>query len=390
MQKSNNPDFVDINEFDYPLAEEKIPAQPLEVRHNSKLLVYKSREIQDSVFLNISDFLPSNACIVANNTKVFPARLIFKKTTGAAIEIFCLEPIPEATPQPNRVVWRVLVGNLKRWKSDTLVLNHLKATLLQKETDTCLVAFEWEGKHTFYEILDAFAELPLPPYMKRKATQADKERYQTVYAQHTGSVAAPTAGLHFTNDVFNRLSEKGIEHHYLTLHVGAGTFKPVTEKNALLHLMHSEQFTISKKLIDKILQGSPIVAVGTTSMRVLETLYGLGVKSHLQKQLCTQWNQADSVFLQSELTLEQALQTLLQYMTAQSLDTLSGSTQIYITPGFQFRICKGLITNFHQPKSTLILLVSAFIGSHWRKVYNHALNNHYRFLSYGDSSLLMP
>lgn len=395
MDKHN---YININDFDYDLPESKIPNKPLANRDESKLLVYKGGQIENRIFKNLAEELPENTHLVFNNTKVFPARLHFVKDTGSLIEIFCLESISSTISLPNNsftATWRVMVGNLKRWKSGKLLHYDdrfgLQVQLLEKQNDTCIVTFEWKNEFIFYGVLEAIAELPLPPYMHRKADESDRKRYQTVYAQHLGSVAAPTAGLHFTGDVLKSLAAKGIHKTEITLHVGAGTFKPVKTENALEHDMHSEKFSISLASLEAIMKSGFVIPVGTTSMRLLESLYWLGVKNHENPtELQTTISQWDAYQLSSQLTVDEALKALSNAMNRHQISTLQGATQIYIFPGYQFKICKGIITNFHQPKSTLLLLVSALIGENWKKVYQYALENEYRFLSYGDSSLLLP
>lgn len=382
--------FIDINEFDYPLPDNRIPNKPKPVRDESKLLVYNKGELKEDIFYSLSKYLPQNAHLIFNNTKVFPARLVFQKSTGALIEIFCLEQLSST---PNSAVWKVLVGNLKRWKGELLNKSeyNLTVSLLENHGETCIVSFGWEGANNLYEILEKLAELPLPPYMNRKADEEDRIRYQTTYAQFTGSVAAPTAGLHFTERVFSDLKSKNIPSSELTLHVGAGTFKPVKVENALEHEMHSEKFTISTATIENILKNDFVIPVGTTSMRVLESLYWLGLKKELSPQDHSfQVFQNDAFQLSATISVRQSLEKLLEYTQKHHLKQISGSTSIYITPGYEFKVCKGIITNFHQPKSTLLLLISALIGGNWKKIYDFALKNDFRFLSYGDSSLLIP
>ncbi|MFN0049137.1 MAG: S-adenosylmethionine:tRNA ribosyltransferase-isomerase [Cytophagales bacterium] len=394
MDKHN---YININDFDYDLPESKIPNKPLANRDESKLLVYKNGEIQSSLFKNLAKFIPDNSHLVFNNTKVFPARLHFTKDSGSSIEVFCLESISNTLPISSSSYsanWKVMVGNLKRWKSGKLVHMNIEfgltIELIERLSDTCLVRFEWKTEPNFYVVLEAIAELPLPPYMHRKADDSDKKRYQTVYAQHLGSVAAPTAGLHFTDEVLKTLNEKKVSSSQITLHVGAGTFKPVKTENAIEHEMHSERFSIGIEAIENLLKNDFVIPVGTTSMRLIESLHWLGVKNMMHPDsLQTFVNQWDAYTLPSEVGVNLALENLMMAMERNKIYVLEGATQIYIYPGYQFKICKGIITNFHQPKSTLLLLVSALIGENWKKVYQYALENEYRFLSYGDSSLLL-
>jgi len=394
MQPSNP---IHINDYDYDLPESKIPNKPLPNRDESKLLVYNQGDIATASFQSIAEYIPANALMVFNNTKVFPARLIFEKETGSAIEIFCLEAISPTITTENKTYsaqWQVMVGNLKRWKSGKLkyfsTVFNLSAEFLERSGDTCIVKFEWEHEEAFFTVLEQIAELPLPPYMNRKADEADKNRYQTVYAQHLGSVAAPTAGLHFTPAVLDSLQIKSIQTTEITLHVGAGTFKPVKTENAVEHEMHSEKFTITKEAIEKILNSEFVIPVGTTSMRLMESLYWLGVKNKISENgLQTVLNQWDAYQLPHTFSVNESLQHLLAIMQNHKLKSLQGATQIFIVPSYEFKICKAIVTNFHQPKSTLLLLVSAFIGDNWKKVYQFALANDFRFLSYGDSSLII-
>lgn len=377
-----------IDDFDYILPESKIPDRPLPQRDKSKLLVYKKGNMETSIFEELPHHLPDNYLLVFNDTKVFPARLIFQKDSGTFIEVFCLSPLP-SKQEKNVMLWQCMVGNAKRWKDEILALESgsykINATLISREEDLFNVKFEFEGSENFYEIVENLALLPLPPYMNRKADQSDKERYQTVYAKHEGSVAAPTAGLHFTDEVLAKINNRA----YLTLHVGAGTFKPVKEKEVSKHVMHSENFTISTELLQKLAANECIIPVGTTSMRVLESLYHLGCK-WLEHDFCSEIKQWDGMENTKSHSYQNVFHYMSQHLEANNQSTLSGSSQIFILPGYKFRVCKGIITNFHQPKSTLILLVAALVGDDWRRIYDFALQNDFRFLSYGDSSLLLP
>ncbi len=390
--------FINISDYDYELPDSKIPNKPLPNRGESKLLLYKNENITTNIFNNIDAHVPENALMIFNNTKVFPARLHFIKDTGSQIEVFCLESIGATISiltNSYTAVWKVMVGNLKRWKSGKLIhLNKdfdLTIEMISRHNDTCEVKFEWKNEPNFYAVLEQIAELPLPPYMNRKADESDKNRYQTVYAQYLGSVAAPTAGLHFTTSILQNLKSKGILTNEITLHVGAGTFKPVKTENAAEHEMHSEKFSITIETIKNIMKSEFVIAVGTTSMRLIESLYWLGIKNKIaENELQSIVNQWDAYQLPNHYSTQEGLQYLIDTMKKHKLSILHGATQIYILPGYNFKICKGIVTNFHQPKSTLLLLISAFIGENWKKVYQYALENNFRFLSYGDSSLLLP
>lgn len=399
---------IRINDYDYPLPEEKIAKFPLVERDHSKLLLYrKNQPVTEDKFYHLEKHLSERSLLVFNNSKVIQARIPFYKSTGAKIEIFCLNPVdpPEfssAFQQQNRIVWKCLIGNLKKWKVDNLEKkipvdnSHLKLIAHKKEKideSAYLIEFTWNGDLTFGEILDISGIIPIPPYLNRESEAIDTVRYQTIYSKWKGSVAAPTAGLHFTGPVFQSLAAKNIETLELTLHVGAGTFKPVKEKNALDHRMHAELFTVSAMEIEKITENhNNIIAVGTTSLRTLESIYWLGVKSTVQKHefnpdYLGQWEYED---LPQNISVKNALESLLNFMKKSNTDVLISHTQIMIVPGYTFRVIKGLITNFHQPKSTLLLLISSLVGDDWKKIYDYALKHDFRFLSYGDSSLLLP
>ncbi len=401
---------INLNDYTYILPEERIAKFPLENRDQSKLLVYEKGNIYERQFFNLPELLPANSLLVFNNTKVIPARIFFRRSTGAIIEIFLLEPV---LPSPvvaiamgakGKAVWKCMVGNLKKWKDEEVlnrevtaaatILNtiNLEAKWFNKEK--LQIEFSWNNEEvSFLDILNAAGKIPIPPYLNREANENDNNQYQTVYAKNEGAVAAPTAGLHFTDKVLQQLSIKGIEQEFITLHVSAGTFQPVKNKDDVQqHDMHSEQIIFSKSNIEKLLQNAGnIIPVGTTSMRSLESLYWYGVKLlsgtdtdfHVTKLFAYE-NEAKNI------SVTEALQAVLQYMNYKQLAQIHGNTEILIMPGYKFKMCKGLITNFHQPDSTLILLVAAFIGDNWRKVYDYALKNNFRFLSYGDSSLLLP
>jgi len=392
---------INIKEYNYELPNEKIAQYPLEQRDESKLLVYGHSNIAHSVFKSIDTFLPSNSVLFFNNTRVIPARLIFKKESGAEIEIFILQPVEpsslvhEAMQIKHSVSWQCAIGNLKRWP-DEVTLTHpylngkLNAKLISRKQG--IVSFSWTSPElTFAEILKECGSTPLPPYLKRKAEAADKERYQTIYSQADGAVAAPTAGLHFTEKVLTNLKEKGIDMEFLTLHVSAGTFLPVKTENALEHAMHAEQILIHKKAIERLInKDKKIVAVGTTSMRTLESLYWYGSKLISDKNAEFVIHKMDPYEIHATATKEESIEAILRKMEKENIDFISGETSIYIVPGYTFKVCNGLATNFHQPSSTLMLLIAAFVGEDWKKIYQAALENNYRFLSYGDSSLLMP
>ncbi len=405
--------MLSISDYDYPLTDDRIAKYPLAERDHSKLLLFANGHISEDIFCNIAQHLSHDSLLVYNNTRVIPARLVFHKQTGARIEVFCLEPLSPSDYQLNLsstqpVEWKCMIGNLKKWKGKTLQLpvadTCLSAQLLSTSGNTSRVRFSWDRSDlSFAALLDKAGELPIPPYLNRQTEESDKTTYQTVYSKIKGSVAAPTAGLHFTQSVLSSLREKGIRTTELTLHVGAGTFQPVKTEDANLHVMHTEIIAVPRKAIADVLANlGHVVAVGTTSVRTLESLYFIGEK--LQKL-----SAADNTYPHSEelnaafsvgqfepyqtehsLPVRDALQAILDYLDATGQQTLHASTQIMIRPGYTFRIVCRMITNFHQPKSTLLLLVSAFVGEQWRDIYNYALSHDFRFLSYGDSSLLSP
>jgi S-adenosylmethionine:tRNA ribosyltransferase-isomerase len=404
----SDPGNIRIQDYDYLLPAEQIAQFPLETRDASKLLVYKDGHISDERFSGIGQHLPENSLLVFNNTRVIRARLLFRKPTGGQIEIFCLEPlsptaeIQEAFHQTTASTWKCLVGNMKRWKSETLMIECLADGIIHQlfaelKTDckdgAFEISFHWSPpEKTFSEILELIGIIPLPPYINRTAVPSDNDRYQTVYAEHEGSVAAPTAGLHFTPARIEKLRSDGFETENVTLHVGMGTFRPVGVEQIRDHVMHHEKIVISRNTIHQLLLNlnRPVIAVGTTSARTLESLYWLGVsliQDHSEKHpVVSQWipyQQNPG----SMITAGQSLQALINYLDERKLVEYSGETQLMIVPGYQYRIISGLITNFHFPKSTLLLLVAAMIGNDWRRVYAHALDNGYRFLSYGDSCL---
>ena len=427
---------ISIEEYNYPLPDERIAKYPLSERDASKLLVLKNGDITSSNFKNISDFLPKDSLLIFNETKVVRARLQFTKESGAAIEIFCLEPITGngdyqlafSSSSPSR--WRCLVGNSRRWKNDKLAMEvdvrlqdhkttrlqeangqqpmvngqqstakSQKATLyaerLEKNDNYSVVEFSWEpAELSFAEILEAAGEIPLPPYLHREAEASDRERYQTVFAKHEGSVAAPTAGLHFTNELIDKLKNEGISFEEVTLHVGAGTFRPVSSEKIGEHEMHSETIAVRKSCIENLIKNSDktIIPVGTTSMRTIESLYWMGVML-IEEGLEERNIHLNQWFPYKERetlpSAEESLSAILKYMEMYHMDVFHASTALMIAPSCKVNIAKALITNFHQPKSTLLLLVSALIGDKWKDVYQYALDNDFRFLSYGDSCLFV-
>ncbi len=397
---------IAIAEYDYPLPDERIAKYPLAQRDASKLLLYKGGEVSESVFSSLPTHLPQGGLMVFNNTKVIQARLRFKKDTGATIEVFCLEPempsdYQQVFQQTSECVWQCLVGNSARWKSGVLsqtVNIDGKEVVLSVERVNCgavnSVRFFWNGGFSFAELLEAVGELPIPPYLNRKTEESDNKTYQTVYSKVKGSVAAPTAGLHFTPEVLQAVAAAGIECEEVTLHVGAGTFKPVKSELIAEHDMHEEYIEVSLPLLKKLIVAEGrVVAVGTTSVRTLESLYFLGEAVSETPDILPdalhvgQWQPYNR---EHTLTTKEALQALVCYLEKNNLAALHAHTQIMIAPGYTFRVVKAIVTNFHQPKSTLLLLVSAFVKGNWRKIYDYALEHNFRFLSYGDSSLLLP
>lgn len=399
-----HPSNIRIEDYNYDLPLDKIAVEPLQERDQSKLLLYKKQSIQEDVYRNISQHLPENSLLIFNNTKVIYARLLFKKTSGSTIEIFCLEPTnaafgyDETLKQTVSVKWNCLVGGASKWKEPTLYQTltygdltiELQAKQIQKHSTYFEIEFSWNNGISFSEILTLAGNIPLPPYIKRKAEEKDKERYQTSFAKTEGSVAAPTAGLHFTDEIFENLKLKNIDTDFLTLHVGAGTFKPVSADTLEDHEMHGEWINVNTALIKKLNANEFITAVGTTSLRTLETLYWLGVKVHKKMKnplSLSQWEVYDELS-NTQLTKKEALKSLIAYLESNNLKSLYTQTHILIAPGYQFKIAKALVTNFHQPQSTLLLLVAAAIGDNWKKIYNYALNNNFRFLSFGDGCLI--
>lgn len=397
---STSDRIIDIKEYTYDLPEEKIALFPLAQRDESKLLVYNAGRIDHRHFHNLPDLLPGNSFLFFNDTRVIPARLHFKKDTGATIEIFLLTPhapadIPTAMQATGHCSWKCTIGNLKRWKKDSQLVKQLGAISLNavlRDPVEGVVEFSWSPVRSFASVIELAGETPLPPYLHRKAEKEDRARYQTIYSHHDGAVAAPTAGLHFTESVLAALKGKGIQYDFLTLHVSAGTFQPVKVNDASKHVMHSEKIVVQRTTVSALLQPDKfIVPVGTTSMRTLESLYWLGAKllKNPDAEFIIRQEDADELGKNAPATAD-ALHAVLSYMDRKETDTVAGRSAIYILPGYTFRLCDALITNFHQPGSTLMLLVAAFTGNDWRSIYQEALTNNYRFLSYGDSSLLIP
>ncbi|MDD4108325.1 MAG: S-adenosylmethionine:tRNA ribosyltransferase-isomerase [Prolixibacteraceae bacterium] len=396
---------IRINDFNYQLSEDRIARYPLSSRDESKLLIWKNGKPAADRFKNLPGHLPGNSLLVFNNTKVIHARLHFRKETGAKVEIFCINPIDPSDHQltfgsKGRVVWECIVGNSKKWKKETLkkIISCgnssavLEAAKIGRKNDIHIIEFRWDGELTFSEIIEKAGVIPIPPYLGRDSEPSDEKNYQTVYAKMDGSVAAPTAGLHFTDNVLEEIKNSGIQSCEITLHVGAGTFQPVKSETLDGHTMHHEKVVIPKSVIEKLLiPGNKIIAVGTTSVRSLESLYWLGLqlegKTTIQENLrITQWEPYKN---RPSLKSEKALKNILCYLDKTGQQEISFSTQIIIVPGYDFKIVKGIITNFHQPQSTLLLLISAFLGDDWKKVYEYALAEGFRFLSYGDSNLYL-
>ena len=411
-----HPKNLRIENFHYSLPDEKIAKHPLQKRDESKLLIWENENIEEDKFYNLHKHLPENSLIIFNNTKVVEARLLFKKESGTTIEIFCLEPANEyadittAMLQTKKVLWKCLVGNAKKWKDELLKkeIHHAKKSIvltakkISRQPDDFIIEFFWnDDALSFAEVLHLAGVIPLPPYLHRDAEKEDAVRYQTIYAKNDGSVAAPTAGLHFTDTVFEKLSNKKIERDFVTLHVGVGTFKPVKTETIEQHEMHAEFFEVNIELIEKMAtSGKNVIAVGTTSLRTLESLYWMGLKiretSKVKRQkeisvediIVQQW---DAYELDDKnISVQDSLQALLDWMSENRLYKLIAKTQILIAPPYKLKVANALITNFHQPKSTLLLLVAAIVGDKWKNIYDYALQNNFRFLSYGDACLLMP
>ena len=406
-----DPKHIRISEFNYPLPDERIAKFPLPVRDQSKLLLYRHGEVTEDIFTSLPDYLPANSLMIFNNTKVIQARLHFHKETGALIEVFCLEPIQPNDyalnfQQTEHAAWLCMIGNLKKWKEGALkreITVKGKPLTLTAERGAChgtshWVDFRWNNPEiTFADILEVFGELPIPPYLNRETQESDKETYQTVYSKIKGSVAAPTAGLHFTPRVLDALREKGVALEELTLHVGAVTFKPVKSEEIEGHEMHTEYISVNRSTLEKLVaHEGKAIAVGTTSVRTLESLYHIGVTllhnpNATEEDLhVKQWQPYETALETAATPAVDALQAIIAYLDRHHMETLHSSTQIIIAPGYEYRIVKAMVTNFHQPQSTLLLLVSAFLHGDWRKIYDYALAHDFRFLSYGDSSLLIP
>ena len=405
-----DPRHIHISDYNYSLPTERIARYPLEQRDHSKLLVYNKGHISQHIFKDIAQFLPEDSLLIYNNTKVIQARLHFRTATGARIEVFCLEPHCPADyqqnfDQRNECEWQCLIGNSKKWKEGALRLEldingtavTLQATKHGETETSVIIRFSWNGGFSFAEILEAAGELPIPPYLNRDTEESDKETYQTVYSKIDGSVAAPTAGLHFTDDVFKTIDARHIERDEVTLHVGAGTFRPVKSTEIQGHEMHSEYICVTRHNIERLLahQGH-CTAVGTTSVRTLESLFYIGLKilqnpDIKEKDLhINQWLPYDTADQCTDINSTDALQAILRWMDTNGCNALHTTTQIIIAPGYKYHIVERIITNFHMPQSTLLLLVSAFVGDDWKRIYSYALDNDFRFLSYGDSSILIP
>ncbi|MFD1144153.1 S-adenosylmethionine:tRNA ribosyltransferase-isomerase [Larkinella insperata] len=397
---------LQLNDFQYNLPDERIARFPLPQRDQSKLLEYRQGVMEHRTFSELPDRLPASSLLVFNNTKVIPARLHFQRATGAVIELFLLNPVPadrlvtEAMQDQHQTVWQCMIGNRKRWKSDETLTKEIRVgeqtvvlRALWHDADRSFIRFEWSGSDAFAAILHEAGKIPLPPYLSRDVTDADQESYQTVYSRIEGAVAAPTAGLHFTPAVLARLAQRGIQTDYLTLHVGAGTFQPIKATDVRQHAMHTEQVVYTRQNLENLLEHQgPVIAVGTTSMRSLESLYWFGVrllKNEAEPFLLDQ--QYAYSFPETDLPdSRKSIRAVLDHLQGTDQQQVVAHTGIYCMPGYRFRLTNGLVTNFHQPGSTLILLVAAFVGEDWRTIYNEALQNNYRFLSYGDSSLLLP
>lgn len=399
---------IHISDYNYALPDARIAKFPIGTRDHSKLLVYRHGEVGDDVFYNLPDYLPSGALMIFNNTRVIQARMHFRKVTGALIEIFLLEPVAPSDYELmfqacGRCSWLCLVGNLKKWKDGLLECTFdvkgrqltLTAKRVCEEKTSHRIEFAWNDSDiSFAEILDAVGELPIPPYLNRETQESDKQTYQTVYSKIKGSVAAPTAGLHFTDKVLKALDDAGVERDEITLHVGAGTFKPVKCDAIADHEMHTEYISVHRSTIERLINHEACaIAVGTTSVRTLESLYYMGLRLRNNPDLTeeqlhiTQWEPYET---EATITPVEALLAIIAFLDRNGINTLHSSTQIMIAPGYRYKIVKMLVTNFHQPQSTLLLLVSAFVNGDWRRIYDYALAHDFRFLSYGDSSLLIP
>lgn len=395
---------IKIEHYDYDLPEDRIAKYPLSERDGSKLLHYSSGKIVERKFKEISELVPEGSLMVFNDTKVVPARLHFQRDTGAHIEIFCLEPVlPEEYVTMFAVTdccrWKCIVGNVKRWKNDKLSLYNplndpkiadmgLKASLVERDGETSVVEFSWSNGSAFSTVLEACGSIPIPPYLNRETEDIDLERYQTLYARYRGSVAAPTAGLHFTDHVLEKIKSRNVDIQTVCLHVGAGTFLPVKTSLVSEHKMHREPFVVTLDFLERLISATGrVVAVGTTSVRTLESLYYMGVKC-IEEGAPSDVRQWEPYERDYQYTLQQSIEALIEFMRSNSLKQIQSGTQIIIVPGYQFKIVDVLVTNFHQPQSTLLLLISAFVKGDWKRIYDFAMSNDFRFLSYGDSSIL--
>jgi S-adenosylmethionine:tRNA ribosyltransferase-isomerase len=406
-----SPKEIEIKDYDYDLPAERIASYPLPQRDESKLLIYRNENIEENIFKNISQYIPENSILIFNDSKVVKARILIEDSQGHKIEIFCLEPIQPsrefvmAFAATKKCRWLCMIGNAKKWKEEVIIQNfftkgkvvELRVKKFAPLNGVYEVEFEWNPiELTFSEVLMRVGHIPLPPYIKREDQKSDAERYQTVYANLEGSVAAPTAGLHFTETVLEELKAKGVDEEFVTLHVGAGTFQPVKSDKIGEHNMHGEKFFVNRNLIEKILnkEDKKIIAAGTTSARTIESLYWLGIKLienssvQINKLKVSQWEAYENKD-ERKYSLEDAMRALADYLKFNEIETLECETEIIITPGYKFKVIDGLITNFHQPKSTLLLLIAAFTKGEWEKIYDYAMKNDFRFLSYGDSSLLL-
>ncbi len=403
-----NPREIKIADYTYDLPLDRIAIYPLEERDSSKLLIYKNGLINQGIYKNIASYIPENSLLIFNNTKVIEARILFQKSEQKPIEIFCLEPteridITNAMLKKNVVKWNCLIGGAARWKLGLLekdIFNNgikfkLTCEKIEKKDNYFIVEFKWDDPNLcFAEVLHFAGIIPLPPYLNRAANEKDYERYQTIYAENIGSVAAPTAGLHFTTEVLESLKLKNIQKNFVTLHVGSGTFKPVKSETLNDHEMHSEWINVGKELIENLVKqnNEPIIAIGTTSLRTIESLYWMGLKTYNNINITIkdieiqQWDAYE--ITNNSISKNEALNSLLNWMKLNNLEQIIVPTQIIITPGYILKVAHAIVTNFHQPNSTLLLLIAAIIGDDWRTVYNYAINNDYRFLSYGDGSLL--
>lgn len=395
---------IKIEDYNYPLPDERIAKYPLSERDASKLLIYRNGNVSQDRFRNIAEQIPEGSVMVFNDTKVVPARLHFQRESGAHIEIFCLEPVlPEEYVTmfavTERCRWKCIVGNVKRWKSDTLHLYNplndteiedmgLRADLVERCGETSIVEFTWKNGAPFSKVLEICGSVPIPPYLNRDTENIDLERYQTLYARFRGSVAAPTAGLHFTEDVLNEIRSRNVVTDTVCLHVGAGTFLPVKSSNVAEHTMHREPFVVTLPLLERLIDKTgSLVAVGTTSVRTLESLYYVGVKC-IESGKPSDVDQWEPYMREYPYTVQESLNAIADYLRANGLDELKVGTRIIIVPGYEFKLVDVLVTNFHQPQSTLLLLISAFVKGDWHNIYDFALENDFRFLSYGDSSIL--